>query len=58
MIPLHSFNTPDEAYRWAQKIKGKFIITGQQPGFTAWYLLIDLGPSCITLCAMPKRRAA
>lgn len=58
MILFHSFATPDAAYRWAQEIKGQFIIAGQQRSFSAWYLLIDLGPSCITLCALHKRRAA
>lgn len=58
MIPFDSFKTPDAAYRWAQQIQGDFIIAGEQRWFSAWYLLIDLGPSCITLCAMPKRRAA
>ena len=54
MIPWDTFKTPQDAYEWAKAIQGHFLIAGHQRSFTAWYLLLDLGPSCIQLCAMPK----
>lgn len=60
MIPLQSFNTPEEAYRWAKRNRRRLRFYKQDSGGRWWHLLHrdpkkHVGEAIYSLVPSPKK---